>query len=356
MNAVVSPSRDGGTVLSRATASASGTSPISVPCNATICPTCPSWAAIVACNPKRVASTRSNEVGVPPRCTWPRTVVRTSLPVRRSSSSPSCWATPVNRRWPNSSSPPSRSGIVPGLGVAPSLITPMTCRWPRSNRAVTISQTASMSKGSSGVITRCAPAAIPEFSAIQPACRPITSTSSTRWWDSAVVCSRSIISVAMLTAVSKPKVRSVPSMSLSIVFGTPTTGTPSEESQAAAVSVPSPPMGTSTSTPWASSTSRIRPSPACSFSGATRAEPRIVPPRVSRLWTMGRSRGMASSSSRPRQPLRNPTTSLPYCFSAVRTTARRTALRPGQSPPPVRTPMRTCSPPDGGIGRIDRTS
>jgi len=51
-----------------------------------------------------------------------------------------------------------------------------------------------------------APPAIPACSAIQPACRPITSTISARWWLSAVVCSRSIASIAMLTAVSKPNV------------------------------------------------------------------------------------------------------------------------------------------------------
>ena len=64
-----------------------------------------------------------------------------------------------------------------------------------------------------------APPAMPACRAIQPACRPITSTTSTRWCDSAVVCRRSIASVAMLTAVSKPKVKSVPDRSLSIVFG-----------------------------------------------------------------------------------------------------------------------------------------
>ena len=51
-----------------------------------------------------------------------------------------------------------------------------------------------------------APPAMPACSAIQPACRPITSTISTRWWLSAVVCSRSMASVAMFTAVSKPNV------------------------------------------------------------------------------------------------------------------------------------------------------
>ena len=48
----------------------------------------------------------------------------------------------------------------------------------------------------------------------------------TRSWLSAVECSWSIASVAVLTAVSKPKVRWVPLTSLSIVLGTQTTGSP----------------------------------------------------------------------------------------------------------------------------------
>ena len=51
-----------------------------------------------------------------------------------------------------------------------------------------------------------APPAIPLMTAIQPVWRPITSTTMTRLWDSAVVCRRSIASVAMKTAVSKPNV------------------------------------------------------------------------------------------------------------------------------------------------------
>ena len=48
--------------------------------------------------------------------------------------------------------------------------------------------------------------ASPALSAIQPAWRPITSTTMHRLCDSAVVRSRSIDSVAIETAVSKPKV------------------------------------------------------------------------------------------------------------------------------------------------------
>ena len=139
----------------------------------------------------------------------------------------------------------------------------------------------------------------------------MTSTSSTRWWDSAVVCSRSIISVAMLTAVSKPNVRSVSSMSLSIVLGIPTTGTPACDSRCAAVSVPSPPIGMRTSIPCLASTPFISAIPASSRSGATRAEPSVVPPRVSRPSTAAMSSGVVRSSRRPRQPSRKPMTSLP---------------------------------------------
>ena len=63
-----------------------------------------------------------------------------------------------------------------------------------------------MSNSSSGIRITLAPPASPAWKAIQPACRPITSQISVRLWLSAVVCSRSIADIAMLTAVSKPKV------------------------------------------------------------------------------------------------------------------------------------------------------
>jgi hypothetical protein len=49
----------------------------------------------------------------------------------------------------------------------------------------------------------------------------MTSMTSTRSWLSAVVCSLSIASIAVCTAVSNPNVVIVPLTSLSIVFGTP---------------------------------------------------------------------------------------------------------------------------------------
>ena len=77
----------------------------------------------------------------------------------------------------------------------------------------------------------------------------------TRLCDSAVECSRSMASVAMVTAVSKPKVKSVPLRSLSIVFGTPTMRRPSLAMRVAAESVPSPPMAM---TAWISLRSMAR--------------------------------------------------------------------------------------------------
>ena len=100
---------------------------------------------------------------------------------------------------------------------------------PRAKRSSTIFTRSSTWKGRSGRQMPCAPPAMPDSSAIQPACRPMTSTTMTRWCDSAVVLRRSMASVATPTAVSKPKVRSVEEMSLSMVFGTPTTGIPASD-------------------------------------------------------------------------------------------------------------------------------
>ena len=77
---------------------------------------------------------------------------------------------------------------------------------------------------------------------MNPASRPITSITMTRSWLSAVVCSLSIASSAVLTAVSKPNVVTVPLTSLSIVFGTPTIFMPLAHSLLAMSREPSPPM------------------------------------------------------------------------------------------------------------------
>src|SRR5207247_1061718 len=81
-------------------------------------------------------------------------------------------------------------------------------------------------QGIGGMRVRSAEPAMPEGSASHPAKRPITSTTITRSWLSAVEWSLSIASVAVWTAVSNPNVATVPPTSLSMVLGTPTTGTP----------------------------------------------------------------------------------------------------------------------------------
>src|SRR5579875_912804 len=201
-------------------------------------------------------------------------------------------------------------------------------------------QTSSMSNGSSGMRITSAPPASPECRAIQPAWRPITSTTRIRWWLSAVVCSRSIASVAICSAVSKPKVWSVAPRSLSIVLGTPITGTPAAWSLWAAPRVSSPPIAISPSSPRRSSVPRTAPTPSSRLSGLVRELPRIVPPRgrMPRVDSIVSSSPMSSRT--PRHPSRKPMKPSSCASIPLRTTARITALRPGQSPPPVSRPSR----------------
>ena len=190
-----------------------------------------------------------------------------------------------------------------------------------------------------------APPAMPECRAIQPACRPITSTTRTRWWDSAVVCSRSMASVAMFTAVSKPKVKSVASRSLSMVLGTPTTRTPSSVE----------PRGDAEGVLAADRDERVDP-------GALEVLPDPLDPAVD-LERVGARRAedraaawqdAARTSATPErhgQPLERAPPAVAEADELVPVararpcgpTARMTAFRPGQSPPPVSTPTRMAS-------------
>ena len=179
---------------------------------------------------------------------------------------------------------------------------------------------------------------MPAYVAIHPRVRPITSTSITRSCDSAVVVMRSIASVAICTAVSKPNVTSVAAMSLSIVFGTPTIGTPSPASRSAVRSVPSPPITTTASSPSRSSVAVTDAAPLPWTYGSRRDVPRIVPPRWRMPRTASRSSGRRRPSIRPSQPSRMPTTSAPCPPTARAVTPRITAFNPGQSPPAVRIP------------------
>src|SRR3984957_7978847 len=144
-----------------------------------------------------------------------------------------------------------------------------------------------------------------------------------------------------------------------MVLGTPTTLTPCSNSLVATPRVSSPPMAISASTPRPARLSLIRSTPdtplppASGFSGFVRDEPRIVPPRGRMPRTAWTSSGTVSPSSGPRQPSRNPTNSRPYSCMPLRTTARITAFKPGQSPPPVRTPTRMTSTIVGSGPRAD---
>src|SRR5438034_1440028 len=66
----------------------------------------------------------------------------------------------------------------------------------------------------------------------------------------------------------------------------------------------------------------------------------MVPPRCKIPRTDSVDSSRTSRSITPRQPFRNPTTFHPMPPMALRTTARMAPFSPGQSPPPVRTPMR----------------
>ena len=209
---------------------------------------------------------------------------------------------PPSRWWPNASVPACWLQTWPSLGIAPSETTTIENVRPRAWRRRTWSHTCSMSNGRSGTRITSAPPAIPAYAAIQPAWRPMTSTTMTRLCDSAVVCRRSMASVAICTAVWKPNVKSVPARSLSIVFGTPTTGIPSSASLRATPSVSSPPIGMRTSMPRASRVARTRSLPPSSLYGLVRDVPRIVPPRGRIPLVDSTVSSIASLVSTPAQP------------------------------------------------------
>src|SRR5579871_1160003 len=205
-------------------------------------------------------------------------------------------------------------------------------------------QISSMSKGTSGTSTAAAPPAMPAYVAIHPAWRPITSHTITRSWDSAVVCSRSMASTQICTAVLNPNVTSVADRSLSIVFGAPTTLTPSSQSLLATPRVSSPPMAINASTPRSCNVCLHRSGPLSTLYGLVRELPRMVPPRGRMPRHTSTLSGVVRPSITPRHPSRKPTNRSSYCTSPLRTAALMTAFSPGQSPPPVRIPTRMDAP------------
>src|SRR5882762_9141928 len=128
-----------------------------------------------------------------------------------------------------------------------------------------------------------------------------------------------------------------------MVLGTPTTPMPSSVRRLATPRVSSPPMATRASTPLSASTLRMRSTPPSTLNGLVRDEPRIVPPRARMSSTSSSPIGRVSPSSGPCHPFWKPSTSQPCASIPLRVTARITAFRPGQSPPPVSTPIRMSS-------------
>src|SRR2546422_316489 len=110
---------------------------------------------------------------------------------------------------------------------------------------------------------------------------------------------------------------------------------------AATDNVSSPPIPTSPSTPLPRSRPIPCSTPPCSLSGLVRDVPRMVPRRGGMPRTeAGVRSSMSPPPSPPPQPFLIPVTWNP-CWKARGATPRTAALRPGASPPPVRTPIRT---------------
>ena len=104
---------------------------------------------------------------MPPRCRWPSTSERVSLPVRFSISRATLSATPP-RRASRPASGFSMSVISPPTGIAPSAQTTIEKCRPAASRAMIFSQTFSMRYGISGIRITSAEPAMPAESAIQP--------------------------------------------------------------------------------------------------------------------------------------------------------------------------------------------
>ncbi len=126
----------------------------------------------------------------------------------------------------------------------------------------------------------------------------------TRLWLSAVVCSLSIASVAVPTAVSKPKRGWVPLTSLSMVLGTPTTGRPLRQRSWEIWRLPSPPMRPSASNPLPGSGHQIVRAvdlvlaPLVVLHDIAKGLPRLVVPRmVPPRWVMPRTSGRTEGTT-----------------------------------------------------------
>ena len=203
-----------------------------------------------------------------------------------------------------------------------------------------------MSNGCSGMRITLAPPAMPACRAIQPAWRPITSTTS----DAVVRLGGGVQPVDRLHRDVDRGVEAEGEVGGAevVVDRLRHADDVARRGRCSLVATPrvsSPPIAISASTPCSARLSLIRSTPPSTLNGLVREEPRIVPPRgrmprtsvdAERAWS-GPPAGPASRRGSRRTRGRSSSTPL-------RTTARITAFRPGQSPPPVSTPMRMiCS-------------
>ena len=131
--------------------------------------------------------------------------------------------------------------LASSLLIAPSATAIIVNLLPFCSLFLIASTTLSMSYGISGIRMMSAPPAIPALRVRYPTLCPITSTMKMRPWLDAVVWIQSMQSVAILTALWKPKVISVPYRSLSIVLGSVITLRPSSLKRLAVLCVPLPP-------------------------------------------------------------------------------------------------------------------
>ena len=170
----------------------------------------------------------------------------------------------------------------------------------------------SMSKGTSGISVKSTSwLARVAWAAMNPLCRPISFTRPTPFSvENASTCAARIASAACVNAVWKPNERSIQGMSLSIVFGMPTTAIRSPRRSASSASfcaprrLPSPPITNRMFTPCRASVST-----ATAGSWLPRDVPRIVPPRLLMSATACSVSCIGSEPSvRPLKPLRKPRT------------------------------------------------
>ena len=155
-------------------------------------------------------------------------------------------------------------------------------------------------KFSSGTKISSAPEPTPAFRAMCPTSLPITSTKNNRLWELAVSLILSIASTAVLSAVSYPRVKFVPKISLSIVPGIPIIGKLySLLKIMPPVKVPSPPISTKASMFFLTKWSYANFLPSFVLNSCDLAVFKNVPPLFMMLLTLRAFKSLKSPSIIP---------------------------------------------------------